>query len=82
MVVTAKQLRTQTSRILKTVQRAGSVTVTLRGKPVAKISSLTGRKLAKDLLEYRAIGMWADRKDMKDPSAWVRRIRKPRYSLH
>jgi len=82
MVVTAKQLKLQTSRILKTVQRAGRITVTLRGKPIAEISSLAGKKLAKDLLEYRAIGMWADRKDMKDPSAWVRRIRKPRYSLH
>ena len=82
MVVTAKQLRLQTSKILKTVQRTGSVTVTLRGKPVAKISSLEIEKPAKDLLEYRAIGMWADRKDMKDPSAWVRGIRKPRYKLH
>jgi len=82
MVVTAKQLKQQTSRILKTVQRAGRITVTLRGKPIAEISSLAGKKPAKDLLEYRAIGMWADRKDMKDPSAWVRRIRKPRYSLH
>ena len=82
MVVTAKQLRLQTSKILKAVQRAGSVTVTLRGKPVARISSLVGKKPAKDLLEYRAIGMWADRQDMKDPSAWVRKIRKPRYQLH
>jgi prevent-host-death family protein len=82
MVVTAKQLRLQTSKILKTVQRTGSVTVTLRGKPVAKISSLVDNKGVKDLLEYRAVGMWADRKDMKDPSAWVRRIRKPRYKLH
>ncbi len=74
MVVTAKQLRLQTSKILKTVQRAGVVTVTLRGKPVAQISSLV-KKRASDLQDYRAIGMWADRKDMKDPSAWVRRIR-------
>ncbi len=82
MVVTAKQLRLQTSKILKTVQRAGSVTITLRGKPVAKISSLVEKKPAKDLLEYRAIGMWADRNDMKDPGAWVGKIRKPRYKLH
>jgi prevent-host-death family protein len=82
MVVTAKQLRLQTSKILKTVQRAGSVTVTLRGKPVATISSLAGKKPAKDLLEYRAIGMWADRKDMRDPSAWVRRIRRRRFKAY
>ena len=49
---------------------------------VARISSLLEKKPAKDLLEYRAIGMWADREDMKDPAAWVRKIRKPRYKLH
>jgi hypothetical protein len=24
-------------------------------------------------------GMWADRKDMEDPSAYVRKLREPRY---
>ena len=79
MVVTAKQLRLQTSAVLKKVQRVGSVTVTLRGKPVAKLVSLSGRK--KKLSDYAAIGMWADREDMKDVDAWLRKIRKPRYTL-
>lgn len=82
MVVTAKQLRLKTSEVLKKVRKAGAVTITLRGKPVARILSLVGKNRGKDLQEYRAIGMWADREDMKDPSAWVRKIRKPRYSLH
>lgn len=29
--------------------------------------------------DHPAFGMWADRQDMKDPSAWVRRIRAPGY---
>ncbi len=29
--------------------------------------------------DHPAFGMWADREDMKDPSAWVRKIRAPRY---
>jgi arabinogalactan endo-1,4-beta-galactosidase len=33
----------------------------------------------RDLLDFPVIGMWADREDMKDPSAWVRKIRAPRY---
>ena len=33
----------------------------------------------KDLLDYPAIGMWADREDMKDVRAWLRKIRTPRY---
>ncbi len=80
MVVTAKDLRLKTSQILKKVQQVGTVTVTLRGKPVAKLVSLNSQKRRK-LTDYPAIGMWADRKDMKDPSAWVRKIRKPRYLL-
>lgn len=40
MEVTAKDLRLKTSQILKKVQQIGSVTVTLRGKPVAKITLL------------------------------------------
>jgi prevent-host-death family protein len=81
MVVTAKQLRLQTSRVLKKVQQVGSLTVTLRGKPVARLLSLSGKGEGKDLLQYGAIGMWGDRKDMKDPAAWVRKIRRARYSL-
>jgi prevent-host-death family protein len=81
MVVTAKQLRLQTSDVLKKVQKVGSLTVTLRGKPIARLTALNQRR-AKPLTEFRAFGMWADRKDMKDPSAWVRKIRRPRYTLH
>ena len=81
MVVTAKQLRLKTSEVLKSVARGGSVTVTLRGKPVAKLVSLEETRERK-LTDFAAFGMWADRKDMEDPVAWVRRIRKPRYRLH
>jgi len=28
---------------------------------------------------HPAFGIWANREDMKDPSAWVRKIRAPRY---
>ena len=36
MVVTTKELRLNASKILKKVQRIGSVTVTSRGKPTVK----------------------------------------------
>lgn len=78
MVVTAKDLRLKTSKVLKDVQRLGTITITLRGKPVAQIVSVTPRK-EKKLTDYPAIGMWADREDMKDVEAWLHKIRKPRY---
>lgn len=82
ITVTAKQLRLKTSEILKKVRKGNDVMVTFRGRPVARIVSVGGRRKGKDLLDFAAIGMWADRKDMSDASAWVRKIRKPRYSLH
>jgi prevent-host-death family protein len=81
MTVTAKDLRLKTSEILKRVQRVGGVTVTLRGKPVARLVSIPSGEAERDLADYTAVGMWADRKEMKDPAAWVRRIRRPRYTL-
>ena len=80
MVVSAKQLRLKTSAVLKRVQKVGSVTVTLRGKPVAKIVPLQPKN-PRPLTDYPAFGMWADREDMKDVQAWLRKIRAPRYKL-
>jgi len=70
MVVTAKELRLKTSQILKKVQRAGTVTVTMRGKPVAKLCALNEKKPIR-VADHPAVGMWADREDMKDAHAWL-----------
>ncbi|HBT96327.1 MAG TPA: hypothetical protein DEB25_01075 [Desulfobulbaceae bacterium] len=32
-----------------------------------------------DLTTLPAFGMWADRKDMEDPTAWVQNLRRGRY---
>ena len=81
MTVTAKDLRLKTSAVLKKIQQIGSVTVRFRGKPVARLVSTLREQVERDLKDYAAVGIWADRKDIKIPAAWVRRIRKPRYSL-
>ncbi len=78
MVVTAKQLRLKTSQVLKKVQQVGSLTITLRGKPVAKLTALNKKKPT-PLTEHPAFGIWANRQDMKDVDAWLQKIRKPRY---
>jgi len=44
MTVTAKELKVRTSEVLKRVQRLGSATITVRGKPVARLTALTPRK--------------------------------------
>jgi len=77
MTVTAKELRVKTSEVLKRVQRIGSATVTLRGKPVARLVALAPRRPL-PLAEHPSVGIWADREDMKDVNAWLRKVRKPR----
>lgn len=78
VVVTAKQLRINTSGILKRVQRMGSVTVTLRGKPVARLTALKAREPMR-VEDHPAFGMWADREDMNDVHDWLKRIRTSRH---
>jgi antitoxin (DNA-binding transcriptional repressor) of toxin-antitoxin stability system len=78
MVVTAKQLRLNTSRILKEVQRVGSLTVTLQGKPVAKLSALQAKKPMR-VQVHPSVGIWADREGMKDVHAWLKKIRTSKY---
>ena len=43
-------------------------------KPAIKLKDYSHQQWLKD-----TFGMWKDRKDMKDPVAWVNKIRKPRY---
>jgi len=52
--------------------------VTLRGKPVAKLSALHAKKPMR-VQDHPSVGIWADREDMKDVHAWLEKIRTPRY---
>ena len=45
-----------------------------RGKPATR-KMREPRKVE----DHPAFGMWADREDMKDVHAWLRKIRTPRY---
>jgi hypothetical protein len=49
-------------------------------KKVGRSWNTTAKKnVPQEVEDHPAFGMWADREDMKDPSAWVRRIRAQRY---
>jgi prevent-host-death family protein len=80
MTVTATELHRNTTEVLKKAREYGSVIVTVRGKPVAKLVSLQSHDL-RSVTQHPAFGTWKGRKDMKDPAAWVRNIRKPRYRV-
>jgi len=74
--VTAKQLRYQTSRILKRVIAGESLTVTLRGRPVATLDPLQAE--VEDRFEPIAFGLWKGRREMEDVQGWLDEIRRPR----
>jgi prevent-host-death family protein len=79
MQVSVKELRKQPGRIISMVEAGSSVTITMRGKPAAKIVPLDYvSEEANADGELLAFGMWKDREDMKDPSVFVANLRKGR----
>lgn len=80
MEVSVKELRKQPGRIISMVGSGNSITITMRGKPAAKIVPLDEPVKEKNTFddELFAFGMWKDREDMKDPSAFVADLRKGR----
>jgi prevent-host-death family protein len=78
MNATAKQLRFDTKSLLQSVARGEEVTITMRGKPVARLVTIDRRR--KKNLEIDTIfGMWSDRADLRDVPGYVRKIRKGRF---
>ena len=73
-------LRYHMKDVLRAIDRGATVTVLYRGKEKARIVPLGVESGTLKPSEHPACGMWADRKDMADPAAYVRRIRKPRFA--
>ncbi|MDR3295824.1 MAG: type II toxin-antitoxin system prevent-host-death family antitoxin [Clostridiales Family XIII bacterium] len=77
MQVSVKELRTQPGRIISMAGSGNDITITMRGKPAARIVPLDYAP-APENGELAAFGMWKDREDMKDPSEFVSGLRKGR----
>lgn len=62
------------------VESGNTITITVRGRPAAKIVPLDHVPDEKEKTEDEllAFGMWKDREDMEDPSAFVAELRKGR----
>lgn len=72
---TAKDLRIRASAILEDVEKGNEVIITKRGKSVAILKPLGTRG---EDFKPTGYGMWKDRKDLGDVSAWVGKLRKER----
>lgn len=78
MEATILDMRRNPKKILDAIEQNEVVTLTKRGKPVARIEPIQKRKRV-PAAEHEAFGMWADREDMADPVAYVRKMRKGRF---
>lgn len=78
MKATIVDMRRNPRKILDAIARKESVTLTERGKEVARIQPIAKPKRPR-VQDLEAFGMWADRDDMKDPTAFVRELRKGRF---
>ena len=78
MKATILDMRRNPQKILEAIKRNEVVTLTNRGKAVARIEPIGGQDRPR-AAEHEAFGMWADRDDMADPAAYVREMRKGRF---
>ena len=79
MNATVLDLRKNMKDVLAALDRNEKVTLTYRGKKKGVIipcGSETTEKIP--MKEHPAFGMWADRDDMEDVHAYIRKIRKGR----
>ena len=78
MKATILDMRRNPRKILDAIARNEVVTLTSRGKAVARIEPIRNAERP-SMKDQDAFGMWAERSDMSDPAAYVRRVRKARF---
>ena len=78
MNISFLELRRDPAKILKALERNETIVLSRRGKAIARIVPMETAAVCKPS-EHEAVGMWADREDMKDPAAYVRELRKGRF---
>lgn len=79
MKATVLDMRRNPKKILDAIARNETVTLSYRGKPVARIEPIKNSERP-SAAEHPAFGMWADRSEVADPSAYVRELRKGRFN--
>ena len=78
MKATVLDMRRAPKKILDALARNETVTLSHRGKPLARIEPIDSPRRCR-AADHPGFGMWADRCDLIDPSAYVRDLRKGRF---
>ena len=80
MNATFSDLRARTGEILEAVDRGETVHIFCRGKERAVLMPpAKPARSRRSSADHPACGMWADRRDMEDVHAWLRKIWEPRH---
>ena len=80
MKATARDMRYHLRSVMEAVQRGEDVYVTNRGRVTAKLVPVAGSAPPRSEGDNPFVGMWKDREELQDVRAYVRRIRKGRFS--
>ena len=78
MEITTKELRIQPGRIIDQVAKGLEMTVTFRGKAVAKIIPLKDKSKIVEKEDVSIFGLWKDYGDTNKVEDYVRNLRKER----
>jgi prevent-host-death family protein len=78
MEISTKELRIQPGKIIDQVVNGQEITVTFRGKALAKIVPLKQTSSTTEKDDSTMFGLWKDHNDIDDIDAYVRNIRKGR----
>jgi antitoxin (DNA-binding transcriptional repressor) of toxin-antitoxin stability system len=73
-------LRYHMKDVLRAIDRGETVTVLYRGKEKARLTPLEEKKPTVRSQDTPMFGMWADREDMADPAAYIRKMREGRFA--
>ena len=77
MEIAAKDLRTQTKRMLESVERGEEVIITYRGEARAKVVALDPKP--QRVRDQELFGIWKDNEGIEDVGAYIDELRKTRF---
>ncbi len=79
MNISVRMLRKRLPEVIEAMNKREKVILSHEGKPVAMLQPVPDvEKEIQRITNHPVVGMWADREDMKDPTAWVREKRRRR----
>jgi len=79
MKMTFLELRRDPAKLMEALERNEEVTLSRRGREVARVIPSGQPAASADVKSHPAFGMWADRPETADPAAYVRTLRKGRF---